>query len=444
MFDNLCSKLQNILSRLKSRGKLTPEMVEEAMKELRIALLEADVNFRVVKDFINKIWERAVGVEVMESLTPGQQVVKIVNEELTQMMGSTSTRIPLASKLPTILMLTGLQGSGKTTAVAKLANYYKKEGRKSILIAADVYRPAAVDQLVTLAREVGSDYYFDEKEEPVDIAAKGVEMARKTGCDIAIVDTAGRLHIDEKMMIELEEIKKRIRPHQILLVVDSMTGQDAVNLAKIFSERIDIDGVLLTKLDGDARGGAALSVKAVTGKPILFVSQGEKIDSLEPFHPERMASRILGMGDVLSLIEKAQATVDEKRAKEMEEKLRKAEFTLDDFLEQMQQIKKMGPISSILGMLPSMPGMDKIRSLNFSGKEVEHVEAIIRSMTRQEREKPVIIDGSRRKRIARGSGRPIQEVNKLLKQFEDMKRMIKQFSGKAGKGPGKPVLPFGL
>lgn len=402
-----------------------------------MALLEADVNFRVVKDFVQKVAERAQGSEVMESLTPGQQVIKIVDEELTNMMGPTSARIPLASKPPTVIMLVGLQGSGKTTAVAKIANFYKKEGRKSILIAADIYRPAAVDQLIALAGEIEVEHYFRENEDPVQIVEKGVEKARETGCDIALVDTAGRLHIDEDMMKELEEIKKKIRPNQILLVVDSMTGQDAVNFARTFSERISFDGVILTKLDGDARGGAALSVKAVTGKPVVFVSLGEKLDSLEPFYPDRMASRILGMGDVLSLIEKAQASVDEKMAREMEEKLRKAEFSLDDFLDQMQQIKKMGPVSQLLGMLPSLPGMDKIKNLKLSGKELDHVEAIIRSMTRQEREQPSMIDGSRRKRIAKGSGRSIQEVNKLLKQFEDMKKMIKQFSK-------NPVLPFGF
>jgi len=439
LFDNLSSKLQDIFAKLKSRGKLTEKDVDAAMREVRLALLEADVNFKVVKDFIAKVRERAVGVEVLESLTPAQQVIKIVNEELTRLMGSTESKLSFAPRPPTIIMLVGLQGSGKTTAAAKLAYNLKTHGRRPFLIGADVYRPAAIDQLKVLANENRIPFYSDDPTTPpLKIVKAGIKAANQDGSDVIIIDTAGRLHIDAEMMGELEDIKSEVRPHQILLVVDAMTGQDAVNVAQEFRNRLDFDGVIMTKLDGDARGGAALSIKAVTERPIKLVSVGEKIDSLEPFHPDRMASRILGMGDVLTLIEKAQATIDEKKAREMEAKLRRAEFTFEDFLDQMEQMQKMGPIGQLIKMIPGLGKLPK--ELTVSDKDLAKIRAIIQSMTIEERRNPQIINGSRRERIARGSGTEPFQVNQLLKQFNQTRKMLKQF----GNMQGKMKMPKGM
>ncbi|HEY3374018.1 MAG TPA: signal recognition particle protein [Candidatus Aquicultor sp.] len=432
MFDNLSNRLQDIFSKLKSRGKLTEKDVDVAMREVRLALLEADVNYKVVKDFVAKVKERAIGVEVLESLTPAQQVIKIVNDELTQLMGSTESKLVMAPKPPTIIMLVGLQGSGKTTTAAKLSHHLRSNGRRPFLIGADIYRPAAIDQLRTLAEENKIPFYSDDpKTPPLQIVKAGIRAGNQNGADIIIVDTAGRLHIDEQMMRELEEIKAEVRPHQILLVVDAMTGQDAVNVALTFREKLDFDGVVMTKLDGDARGGAALSVKAVTGRPIKLVSIGEKMDSLEPFHPDRMASRILGMGDVLTLIERAQNTIDEKKAKEMEAKLRKAEFTFEDFLDQMEQMQQMGPIGQLVQMIPGLGKLPK--DIQVDDKDMARIKAMIQSMTREERLNPNIINGRRRERIAKGSGTDTHEVNQLLKQFNQTKKMLKQFGNMQGK-----------
>ncbi|MCL4498698.1 MAG: signal recognition particle protein [Chloroflexi bacterium] len=440
MFDNLSDRLTGIFDKLKGRGKLTEKDVDVALREVRLALLEADVNFRVVKDFIAKVRVRAVGGEVLESLTPGQHVIKIVNEELAELMGSTESKLVLGGR-PSVVIMVGLQGSGKTTSTAKLAYMLRKQGRRPFVVGADVYRPAAVDQLKALADENDFPFYGSATGNPVDIAEKGVSQAIEKACDVVLVDTAGRLHIDDELMNELVEMKKAVKPQQILLVVDAMTGQDAVNVANSFKERLDFDGVVMTKLDGDARGGAALSVKAVTGKPIKLVSLGEKVDSMEPFHPDRMASRILGMGDVLTLIEKAQASVDEKRAAEMEAKLRKADFTFEDFLDQMEQIKKMGPISQIMGMIPGMGKMPK--NAQVSEKDLARIQAIIQSMTSEERLNPVIISGSRRQRIALGSGTSTHEVNQLLKQFNETKKLLKQFGKMQGRGRmPKGAFPF--
>lgn len=432
MFDNLSNRLQDIFSKLKSRGKLTEKDVDAAMREVRLALLEADVNFKVVKDFIAKVKERAIGIEVLESLTPAQQVVKIVNDELTELMGSTESKLTFAPRPPSIFMLVGLQGSGKTTTAAKLSYNLKSQGRRPFLIGADVYRPAAIDQLRTLADENKIPFYSDDpKTAPLQIVKAGIKTANQNGADVIIIDTAGRLHVDDQMMHELEEIKAEVKPHQILLVVDAMTGQDAVNVASTFRERLDFDGVVMTKLDGDARGGAALSVKAVTGRPIKLVSVGEKMDSLEPFHPDRMSSRILGMGDILTLIEKAQSAVDEKKAKEMEQKLRKAEFTFEDFLDQMEQMQQMGPISQLIKMIPGLGKLPK--DLQVSDKDMARIKAIIQSMTVEERRNPNILNGSRRERIAKGSGTDTHEVNQLLKQFNQTKKMLKQLGSMQGK-----------
>jgi signal recognition particle subunit SRP54 len=421
------------MGKLRSRGKLTEKDVDVAMREVRLALLEADVNYKVVKDFIAKVKERSIGSEVMESLTPGQHVIKIVNEELTALMGASESKIVFAPRPPTVIMMVGLQGAGKTTTSAKLAYHLRSQGRRPFLIGADVYRPAAIDQLRTLAEENKITFYSDDpKTPPLKIVKEGIRAANQNGSDIIIVDTAGRLHIDDQMMKELQDIKSEVRPHQILLVVDAMTGQDAVNVAQTFSEKLNFDGVVMTKLDGDARGGAALSIKAVTGKPIKLVSVGEKMDSLEPFHPDRMASRILGMGDMLTLIEKAQSAVDEKKAREMEEKLRKAEFTFEDFLDQMEQMKQMGPINQLIGMIPGLGGKMP-KDLQVSDKDVNRIRAIIQSMTVEERRNPSIISGSRRERIAKGSGTNPHEVNQLLKQFVQTKKMLKHFSGMQGK-----------
>ncbi len=435
MFQGLSEKLQETFKRLRGKGKLTEADVSEAMREVRMALLEADVNYKVVKDFVAKVKERAVGQEVLESLTPGQQVVKIVHEELMALMGGQEAKIEISSKPPTILLLVGLQGAGKTTHAAKLAQMLKKQGKHPLMVACDIYRPAAIKQLQVLVEQIKVPVFAQVDKSPVDIAKASLQHAASQGLDVVIMDTAGRLHINEELMGELQAIKDTVHPHEILLVVDAMTGQDAVNVAEAFHNQLGLGGVILTKLDGDTRGGAALSVKAVTGCPIKFAGIGEKIDALEAFHPDRMASRILGMGDVLTLIEKAQQAFDEKKTKEMEQKLRQQEFSLDDFLDQMQQLKKMGPLSSILEMIPGMG--KQLKDVQINEKDMSHVEAIIRSMTLDERRKPVLIKDSRKKRIAKGSGTSVQEVGRLLKQFEQMQKMMKQFAGAGGPGKGK-------
>ncbi|MDR5658288.1 signal recognition particle protein [Serpentinicella sp. ANB-PHB4] len=444
VFEGLAEKLQNTFKKLKSKGKLTEKDVSEAMREVKLALLEADVNFKVVKDFVRKVKERAVGSDVLESLTPGQQVVKIVNDELTDLMGKTESKITFASKPPTVIMLVGLQGAGKTTTCGKLASLLKKQGKKPLLVAGDIYRPAAIKQLQVVGGQVDVPVFtMGDKQSPVDIAKAGIEFGDNQGNDVILIDTAGRLHIDEELMGELQNVKRNTKPHEILLVVDSMTGQDAVNVAQHFNDSLGIDGVILTKLDGDTRGGAALSVRSVAQKPIKFVGMGEKLTDLEPFHPDRMASRILGMGDVLSLIEKAQANYDAEKARELESKIRKQQFTFEDFLEQLEQMKNMGPISQILDMIPGAGGK-QLKNLQVDEKELIHIEAIIQSMTKEERQNPSIINGSRRKRIAIGSGTSVQKVNRLIKQFEQTKKMMKQFTDmdKMGKKGGKFKLPF--
>jgi len=442
-FEGLAEKLQNTLKKLRGAGKLSEKDVRDAMREVKMALLEADVSFKVVKEFITKVTERAVGQEVLDSLTPGQQVIKIVNEQMTELMGSTNSKIIFSSKPPTILMMVGLQGAGKTTTCGKLGLILKKQGKNPLLVAGDVYRPAAIKQLQVVGGQAGIEVFtMGDKVSPVDISKAAVAHALKNGNDVVIIDTAGRLHINEELMDELADIKENVRPTEILLVVDSMTGQDAVNVAESFNEKLGIDGVILTKLDGDTRGGAALSVKAITGKPIKFAGMGEKLNDLEPFHPDRMASRILGMGDVLSLIEKAQTAFDEKKAIELERKIRTQQFTFDDFLDQLQQMKKMGPLSSILEMIPGM-NSSKLKGMEVDDKELVKVEAIIRSMTKKERQNPDIINGSRRKRIAAGSGTSIQDVNRVIKNFEQSKKMMKQFAGmEKDMKKGKMKMPF--
>ena len=430
VFESLSDKLQNTLSKLTGKGKLSEKDIDAAMREVRLALLEADVNFKVVKNFVKKVKERSLGQEVMESLTPGQQVIKIVNDELTKLMGETEAKIDF-SKKPTVILMSGLQGAGKTTTSAKLANLMKKQSKRPLLVACDVYRPAAIKQLQVVGEQVGVPVFsMGDKISPVDIAKAAVEHAKKNGNDVVILDTAGRLHIDENLMNELQEIVDETEPSEVLLVLDAMTGQDAVNVAEAFDSRLKLTGVILTKLDGDARGGAALSIRAVTDVAIKFIATGEKLDQLETFHPDRMSNRILGMGDVLSLIEKAQANFDEKKASELEEKLRNQSFTFDDFLDQMEQMKNMGPLEDILAMIPGMNNK-ALKNINIDQKEFVRVEAIIKSMTKEERIKPDIIDVSRRKRIAEGSGCSPADVNKLLKQFKDLRKMMKQF-GKMG------------
>lgn len=432
MFQGLGEKLQETFKKLRGKGKLTEADVNEAMREVRMALLEADVNFQVVKNFVAKVRERAIGQEVLESLSPGQHVVKIVHEEIIALMGGVASKIQISSKPPTVILLVGLQGAGKTTHAAKLAVMLKKQGKRPLLVACDIYRPAAIKQLQVLGEQIKTPVFSVDGSSPVEIAKASLAHANSQGLDVVIIDTAGRLHINEELMAELGNIKTGVKPHEILLVVDAMTGQDAVNVAQAFHEQLGIDGVILTKLDGDTRGGAALSIKAVTQCPIKFAGIGEKLDALEAFHPDRIASRILGMGDVLTLIEKAQEAFDNKNAQEMERKLRKQEFTLDDFLEQMQQLKKMGPLSSIMEMIP---GVGKsLKDVKIDEKDMRHVEAIIRSMTPEERRKPVLIKDSRKKRISKGSGTSIQEVGRLLKQFEHFQKMMKQFAGSSGKG----------
>jgi len=445
VFENLSAKLQDVFKNLRNRGKLTEKDVDLALKEVRMALLEADVNFKVVKDFVASVKARAIGSEVLESLTPAQQVIKIVYEELTALMGGQSAKIAFAPKPPTLIMLVGLQGSGKTTTCGKLASLLRKQGKRPMMAAADVYRPAAIKQLQVLGAQLGIEVFtLGDKADPVDIAAGAIERARSFGHDTVLLDTAGRLHVDEEMMVELERIRAKVSPHEVLLVVDAMTGQDAVNVATTFNQRMGIDGVVLTKLDGDARGGAALSVRAVTGKPIKFVATGEKLDALEPFHPDRMSSRILGMGDVLTIIERAQEVFDEEQARKVQEKIRKQELSLDDFLKQMQDVRKMGPLDQILGMIPGLGKSKALKDLKVDEKEIGRVEAIIKSMTPGERRNPGIIDGSRKRRIAAGSGTRVQDVNALIKQFEQTRKMLKQLGDASRrKGPtGKmPFMP---
>ena len=427
-FEGLTEKLSAAFKKLRSKGRLTEADVKDAMREIRLALLEADVSYKVVKDFVKKVTERAVGSDVLESLTPAQMIVKIVNEELVALMGSENAKIAIAPKPPTIVMLVGLQGAGKTTNGAKLAGLMKKDGKHPLLVACDVYRPAAIQQLEVVGGQLGIPVFQMGTANPVDIAKAAVEHAKKEGYDMVFLDTAGRLHVDEALMEELSNIKETVHPNEILLVVDAMTGQDAVNAATAFNNQLDIDGVMLTKLDGDARGGAALSVKAVTGKPIKFVGTGEKLDQIEPFHPSRMASRILGMGDVLTLIEKAAAAMDQKKAQELEQRLRKNKFTLQDFYDQLVQLKSMGSITDILGMMPGM-NAGALKNVQVDEKALSRTEAIILSMTPYERENPGVINHSRKQRIAAGAGVQVQQINALLKQFDDMQKLMRQLTG---------------
>jgi signal recognition particle subunit SRP54 len=435
MFDALSEKLQDTLAGVRERGTLTEDDVNAAMREIRLALLEADVNFKVVKSFTATVKERCLGEDVIGHLNPGQQVVKIVNEELAALMGGSGRDIAFSPRPPTVVLLAGLQGSGKTTAAAKLARYLRTEHGSSVALAAcDVYRPAAVEQLVTMGERAKADVYEQGTDkDPVEIARWARERAEREGKDVLIVDTSGRLHVDEELMRELADVRSAIKPHAILLVVDAMTGQDAVNVAEQFAETVAFDGVVMTKLDGDARGGAALSVKAVTGKPILYASTGEKLDQFERFHPDRMAQRILGMGDVLTFIEKAESQFDEDQAAELERKMRKAEFTLEDFLAQLKQVRKMGPLTNLLGMVPGFSAAKELRGVKVDEKEVDRLEAIILAMTPEERRRPELIKGSRRLRIARGSGTNVQQVNQLVKQFGQMRKVMKQMS--SGKMP---------
>jgi signal recognition particle subunit SRP54 len=439
VFDTLSGRLQGALGDLRKRGRLDEEAISRAMREVRLALLEADVNFEVVKDFVAKVRERALGQEVLKSVTPGQQVVKIVHDELTALMGSGDSRLAFASRPPTVVLLAGLQGSGKTTAAAKLGLLLRKEGRKPSLVAADLQRPAAIDQLEQLGRELQMPVFSEERADPVAAATQGLEHAREQGLDTVIVDTAGRLHVDEDLMDELAAVRDATRPTNVLLVLDSMTGQDAVRVAEAFAERVAFDGIVLTKLDGDARGGAALSVKAVTGRPIKLASVGERLDQLEYFHPDRMASRILGMGDVLTLVEKAEAAVDQEEAEEMERRLMKGEFSFDDFLRSYKMLRRMGPLQGVLKLIPGLgsqlEGLDDVDE-----RQLARVEGIVLSMTPQERRFPHVIDGSRRQRIAKGSGATVQQVNQLLEARKQMAKMVKQLGkGKLPALPGQPV-----
>ena len=430
-FESLSEKLGAAFKKLRSKGKLNETDIKEAMREVKMALLEADVNYKVVKDFVKTVSERAVGQEVLESLTPAQQVIKIVNEELTALMGSSNARIEFPSKPPCVVLMCGLQGSGKTTHSAKLARYFKEQGHRPLLVACDIYRPAAIEQLQIVGEKAGAKVFEMGKENPVKIATEALKYAKDHGNDLVIIDTAGRLHIDEVLMEELKQIEAAVHPNEILLVVDAMTGQDAVNVADTFNKALPITGVILTKLDSDTRGGAAISVLQVTGKPIKFAGTGEKIDDLEPFHPDRMASRILGMGDVLTLIEKAQGAVDEKEAAKLAQKMKENSFDMNDLLENLRQISKMGSIKQLLGMIPGLGS--KIENMDIDEKQFTRIEAIITSMTPAEREKPSIINPSRKRRIAAGSGTRVEDVNRLLKQFDQMKTMMKQMTKKGGK-----------
>lgn len=443
MFDNLSDRLSGIFRQLKGHGKLSEKNIEDALREVRMALLEADVHYRVVKQFIAQIKERSLGQTVMESLTPGQQVVKIVHDELTALMGAQRRDLNLDGSSPVSIMLIGLQGSGKTTSAGKLAAFLRKNGRKPYLVPVDVYRPAAIDQLATLGRQLDVPVFPSRTEmKPVQICREARVAAHKEGCDTLLIDTAGRLHIDEELMTELVLIKDAVNPTDILFVADAMTGQDAVNVAKSFDEQLDVGGVILTKMDGDARGGAALSVNTITGKPIKFVGVGEKLGDLEPFHPDRMSSSILGMGDVLTLIEKAETIVDEKRAVELEQKLRKNQFTLEDFRDQIVQIRKMGSLSDLVGMIPGMGKIKQLKNLSVDDYEFVRIEAIINSMTPQERQRHTIINGSRRKRIAKGSGTSVQDINKLLKNYSQVLKMMRKISKGGMRGLDQGMLPF--
>lgn len=441
-FEGLTSRLQNVFSKLRGRGKVSEEDVNTAMREVRLALLEADVNFKVVKDFIAKVKEKSIGSEVMDSFTPGMVIIDIVNKELTELMGGSQAKLAKSNKPPTVILMAGLQGAGKTTTSAKLAKLLLKGNHRPLLVAGDIYRPAAIKQLQVLGEQIKVPVFtLPEGNSPVEIARQALQHAKDNANDYLIVDTAGRLHVDDELMEELRQIHEVTQPDEVLLVVDAMTGQDAVNVADSFNNQLTLTGVVLTKLDGDTRGGAALSVKAVTGCPIKFAALGEKIDALEPFHPERMASRILGMGDMLSLIEKAQAEIDTDKAKEMERKMRNAEFTFDDFLEQMAQVKKLGPIDQIMDMIPGMGKMKQMRDIKVDEKQMDRVEAIVYSMTKEEKQNPDMINHSRRKRIAAGSGTNLADVNRLIKQFDEMRRMMKQLSGMMGsKGKGSKML----
>jgi len=443
MFDNLSDKLSDVFKKLKGHGKLSEKNIQEGLKEVRMALLEADVHYKVAKKIIADIKERSMGQEVMTSLTPGQQVVKIVNEELTELMGAHHERLNLTGSHPVAIMLVGLQGSGKTTTAGKLAVFLRQEGRKPYLVPADVYRPAAIDQLKKLGEQLSVPVFPSSADvDPVQICQDARVAAHQEGCDTLLLDTAGRLHIDEALMGELGRIKDAVKPSDILLVADAMTGQDAVNMAKAFNDALDIGGVVLSKMDGDARGGAALSIKAITGKPIKFIGVGEKLSELEPFHPDRMASRILGMGDILTMIEKAQAVVDEKEAAELEKKLRKSQFTLEDFRDQMRQIRKMGSLSDLMDMIPGMGKMKQLKNVQVDDRELGKIEAIINSMTPQERQQYTIINGSRRKRIAKGSGTRVQDVNKLIKNYAQVMKMMKKINKGGLRGLGRGMLPF--
>ena len=457
-FEGLSEKITGAFKRIRSKGKLTEQDVKDAMREVRLALLEADVNYKVAKDFTNKVTERCIGEQVMESLTPAQMVIKIVNDELTALMGGDNARLNTASKIPTIIMMCGLQGSGKTTHSAKLGKWLKAKGHRPLLAACDIYRPAAISQLQIVGEQAGVPVFEMGTQKPEKIAVEAVKYARDHGNDFLILDTAGRLHIDEELMNELKRVKAAVMPHEILIVIDSMVGQDAVNVAKSFNEALGIDGVILTKLDGDARGGAALSVRAVTGKPIKFAGTGEKLDDLEEFHPSRMASRILGMGDVMSLVEKAEQALDDKKAAELEKKLKANKFDMNDLLSQFQEIKKMGPLKQILSMIPGM--QKQLKDVDIDDRQLVRVESIIYSMTKREREKPEIINGSRKKRIAAGCGMSVEDVNRLLKQYEQMKKLFRQMNGSGTKGkrrrmpdirqmggfggPGNPMGPGGM
>ncbi|MEQ8160206.1 MAG: signal recognition particle protein [Smithellaceae bacterium] len=442
MFESLSEKLENIFKKLKGRGILDEESVNAALKEIRIALLEADVNFKVVRNFIEDVRGKAIGREVLESITPGQQVVKIVHDQLVELMGGANTYIKFGGRIPAVLMLVGLQGCGKTTTAVKLARLLSRE-KRIYLVSADVYRPAAMEQLAVLGKQINAGVFdAGNLKDPVEICAAAVERAKRDGYEVVIIDTAGRLHIDDLLMDELKKIKNRVNPAEIIYVTDAMTGQDAVNVGSKFNELIGIDGVIITKMDGDARGGAALSLQAVVGKPIKFVGVGEKIDALEVFHPERMASRILGMGDILSLVEKAQATVDEKTARQLEQKIRKNEFTLEDFRNQLMQIKKMGSLKDVLGMIPGLNKIKALKDVDLDDKELIRNAAIIDSMTPKERINYLIIDGRRRKRIALGSGTTVQDVNRLLKNYADVKKMMKKFTQKGGIKSLRRNFPF--
>ncbi|MCC6346078.1 MAG: signal recognition particle protein [Nitrospirales bacterium] len=440
MFESLSDKLDSIFRKLKGRGLLKEEDVDAALKEIRLALLEADVNFKVVKEFIRHIREKAVGKEVLESLSPGQQVVKIVHDALCELLGATNTRIQLAPNPPTVIMMIGLQGSGKTTTTAKLARFFKKEGRRPLLVAADLQRPAAIDQLATLGKQLDLPVFLSrETKDPVAVSEEALKRAKLDGRDIVLIDTAGRLHINEDLMVELKRIKEKVSPREILLVADAMTGQDAVTMAKSFNDQIGIDGIILTKMDGDARGGAALSIRNITGKPIKFIGTGEKIDMIEPFYPDRVAGRILGMGDVLSLIEQAQKSFDQKEAEKLQKSIMEESFSFEDLRDQLKKVRNMGPIENLLGMIP---GMGKaLKEVKVDEKEFVRIEAIINSMTPEERRNHQIINGSRRKRIAMGSGTTTADVNRLIKQYLDMKKMMKMFKGKKGFRLPK-VMPF--